>query len=284
MRPLSQPGKNRKRSRYVLLVITLLTVTIITLDARGVPLLSSARDSSRDALAPVRGASRWVTTPFRNAWNGITGSDTLRDENEKLRQQLGQDTANEMREASAQEELAKLKEQLNISFLGSTQSQVARVISGASSNFADFTVEIDKGSELGLAVGNPVVTKGGLVGRIVRVTKKRSVVQLITDPDFSVGVTVGPDQNQGVGHGTGNTRTFIVDRGIDLTDEVKPKDSVFAGGIENSIMPPDLFIPIGTVDKITPDEAARVQVLQVNYTVDFSRLDVVQVIKWIPAS
>ncbi len=284
MRPLSQPGKNRKRSRYVLLVVTLLTITIITLDARGVPLLSSARDSSRDALAPVRGASRWVTTPFRNAWNGITGYDTLREENEQLRQDLGQARANAMREQNAQEELVKLKEQLNISFLGSTQSQVARVTAGAASNFADYTVELDKGSELGLAVGNPVVTKGGLVGRIVRVTQKRSVVQLITDPDFSVGVTVGTDQNQGVGHGTGNTRTFIVDRGIDLTDEVNPKDSVFAGGIENSIMPPDLFIPIGTVDKITADEAARVQVLQVNYTVEFGRLDVVQVIKWVPAS
>jgi rod shape-determining protein MreC len=284
VRPLSQPGKNRKRSRYVLLVVTLLTITIITLDARGVPLLSSARDSSRDALAPVRGASRWVTTPFRNAWNGITGYDTLREENEQLRQDLGQARANAMREQNAQEELVKLKEQLNISFLGSTQSQVARVTAGAASNFADYTVELDKGSELGLAVGNPVVTKGGLVGRIVRVTQKRSVVQLITDPDFSVGVTVGTDQNQGVGHGTGNTRTFIVDRGIDLTDEVNPKDSVFAGGIENSIMPPDLFIPIGTVDKITADEAARVQVLQVNYTVEFGRLDVVQVIKWVPAS
>lgn len=284
MRPLSQPGKNRQRSRYVLLVITLLTITIITLDARGVPMISSARDSSRDALAPVRGAARWVTTPFRNAWNGITGYDELREENEKLRSELGQDTANAMREQNAQAELAKLKEQLNISFLGSTQSQIARVTSGASSNFSDYTVEIDKGSELGLAVGNPVVTKGGLVGRIVRVTKRRSVVQLITDPDFSVGVTVGADQNQGVGHGTGNTRTFIVDRGIDLTDEVQTKDSVFAGGIENSIMPPDLFIPIGTVDKITPDEAARVQVLQVNYTVQFGRLDVVQVIKWVPAS
>ena len=110
------------------------------------------------------------------------------------------------------------------------------------------------------------------------------MVQLITDPDFRVGVTVGAAQDQGVGHGSGDMSTFIVDRGIDLNDPVKPKDPVFAGGIEDSIMPPDSFIPIGTVDKITPDEAARVQVLQVNYTVEFGRLDVVQVIKWVPPS
>lgn len=282
MRPLSQPGKNRRRSRYVLLVLTLLAVTIITLDARGVPIISSTRDGSRDVLAPVRGAGRWVSTPFRNAWNGITGYDELREENEQLRQELGELDTNQMREASAQEELAKLKEQLNISFVNTYATQIARVSSGQYSNFEDHTVEIDKGSDHDLAVGNPVVTRQGLVGRIVRVTRTRAVVQLITDPDFRIGVTVGAAQDQGIGHGSGDLTTFIVDRGIDLSDPVEPKDPVFAGGIENSIMPPDSFIPIGTVDKVTPDEAARVQVLQVNYTVEFGRLDVVQVIKWTP--
>ena len=47
-------------------------------------------------------------------------------------------------------------------------------------------------------------------------------------------------------------------------------------------MPPGNQIPVGTVDKVTPDEAARVQILQVGYSVDFSQLDVVQVVKWVP--
>lgn len=282
MRPLSQPGKNRRRSRYVLLVLTLLAVTIITLDARGVPLLSATRDSSRDALAPVRSAAHWVSTPFRNAWNGISGYDDLKSQNEALRQQIDELNTNAMRESSAQEELALLKQQLNLGVPDTIQTQIARVSGGPFSNFADHTIELDKGSDDGLAVGNPVITKGGLVGRLSDVSRTRSVVQLISDPDFRVGVTVGPTQEQGVGHGSGSDTTFIVDRGIDLTDPVQPKDNVFAGGIENSIMPPDMYIPIGTVDKVTPDEAARVQVLQVNFGVDFGRLDVVQVLKWVP--
>ena len=265
----------------MLLVLTLLAVTVVTLDARGVPVLSATRDGSRDALAPVRGAARWVSTPFRNAWNGISGYDDLLAENADLRDQIDELNTNAMRETTAQEQLALLQEQLNLDVTGDYPTQIARVSSGAKSNFEEHTVELDTGSDDGLAVGNPVITRGGLVGVIADASRTRAVVQLVTDPDFVIGVKVGPDQRQGVGRGSGSASTFIVDR-VDLTDPVEPNDFVVAGGIENSKVPPDIFIPVGTVDKVTPDEAARVQVLQVNLSVDLSRLDVVQVLKWVP--
>ena len=281
MRPLSQPGQHRRRSRYVLLVLTLLAVTLITLDARGVSLLSATRDGSRDALAPVRGAARWVSTPFRNAWNGISGYDDLKAENAGLRDQIDELNTNAMRETTAQEQLKLLQEQLNLDVTGEYLTQIARVSSGSNSNFAEHTVELDTGSDDGLAVGNPVVTKGGLVGVISAVSRTRSVVQLMTDPEFAIGVKVGPAQEQGLGHGGGSASSFIVDR-IDLQAPAEPNDFVVAGGIENSKVPPDLFIPVGTVDKVTPDEGTRTQVLQVNLGVDFGRLDVVEVLQWVP--
>lgn len=281
MRPLSQPGNNRRRSRYVLLVLTLLAVTVITLDARGVPVLSSAKDGSRDVLSPVQGAAHWVSTPFRNAWNGISGYDDLQRENEALRQQLDELDTNAMRERNAQSELARLKDQLGLSVQDKYETQIARVATGPYSNFSDHTLQLDTGSDKGIAVGNPVVTKDGLIGRIVDVSRTRSVVQLITDPDFKVGVTVSPSQAIGVGRGNGSTSTYLVDS-VDLLATVEPNDTVFAGGIEGSIMPPDSYMPIGTVDKVTSDEAARVQVLQVNLGDRFTRLDVVQVVKWVP--
>ncbi|MHB1137513.1 MAG: rod shape-determining protein MreC [Microthrixaceae bacterium] len=265
------------------MVLTLLAVTLITLDARGVGVLSSARDGSRDAMSPVRDAARWVSTPFRNAWNGITGYDDLVRENAELRDQLDELDTNAMRESAAQEELALLKEQLGLSIPGDLDTQIARVTTGPYSNFADHTLELDKGTDHGLAVGNPVVTKGGLVGRIVDVSRTRSVVQLLTDPDLNVGVVVGPGQLQGVGHGSGDSTSFIVER-VDLGSVVEPKDTFFAGGNTDSIMPPDGYVPIGTVDKVSPNEATRMQELQVNFSVDFDRLDVVQVIKWTPSS
>jgi rod shape-determining protein MreC len=245
----------RRRSRYVLLVLSLVAVTLITLDARDVPVFTTMRNGASDAFAPVGDAFDWLTTPFRNAWNGITGYSDL-------------------------EQLKRLNEQLHLGFVQDLPTQVARVTSGPFSNFADYRLEIDKGSDAGLATGMPVVTRAGLVGRLERVSRTRSEVQLATDPDFVVGVRLASSQDLGVGHGGGDADRFIVDRGIELADPVKPGEAVLTSGLSNSVMPPD--IPIGIVDKVTPDENARVQLLQVRYAVDFSQLDVVQVLKWTP--
>jgi rod shape-determining protein MreC len=272
----------RRRSRFVLLVLSLVAVTLITLDARDVPVFTSIRNFASDTFAPVGDAFGWATTPVRNAWHGITGYSDLERQNEALRQQLGELKAKQITGANAEVQLRKLNDQLHLGFAEDIPTQVARVTSGPFSNFQDYRLDIDKGSDSGLKPGMPVVTKDGLAGRLERVSRTRSVVQLITDPDFVVGVRLASSQDLGVGHGGGDSGRFIVDRGIELADPVKPGEAVLTSGLTDSVMPPDL--PIGLVDKVTPDENTRVQLLQVHYGVDFSRLDVVQVLKWTPSS
>lgn len=284
MRPLSQPGSGRKRSRYILLVLTLLAVTLITLDARGVIAITSAKEGAVDVLAPVRDGARWVTTPFRNAWNGITGYEALEDENAELRAELEELRGERLRNEHAVAELERLEEQLGIAFVGELDTQVARVTTGTYSNFSDHSLELDRGSDSGLEVGNPVVTSKGLVGRVVQVSRTRSVVQLLTDPQLNIGVRLVSTGDIGVGHGGGEGDSLIVDRGIDITDPVEAGEIVVTGGFEGAIMPPGAPIPVGTVTRVTPDTAAMTQVLHVEYAVDFSRLDVVQVIRWVPES
>lgn len=283
MRPLSPPSPKRRRSRYyVLLVVTLAAITLITLDARGVVALSSAREGATDAVSPVRDAVRWLTTPFRNGWNGITGYEDLERENEELRTELEELRGRRWADQDAAEELARLEEQLGITYLEGLDTQIARVTTGPYSNFTDHVLQLDRGRASGLEVGMPVVQRDGLVGRIVRVSDSRSVVQLITDPDLWIGIRLSRSGVIGKGHGGGDGRTFIGEVSLDTGEPVQERELVVTGGIERSIMPPGNQIPVGTVDKVTPDEAARVQILQIGYSVDFSQLDVVQVVKWVP--
>ena len=44
----------------------------------------------------------------------------------------------------------------------------------------------------------PVVTGAGLVGNVVRVTSQRSVIRLVTDPTFAVGVSVPTAEDDGI--------------------------------------------------------------------------------------
>lgn len=266
----------------MLLVLTLLAVTLITLDARGVIAIGSVRSSAIDATSPVRGAARWVTSPFRNAWNGITGYDRLNEENEALRAELDEIRGQELRGEAAEAELQRLSDQLDIPYVNDIPTQIARVTAGSYSNFSDHTLQLDRGADAGLEVGNPVITRAGLVGVIDRVTQTRSVVRLITDPDLYVGVQLPRSNVFGTGHGGGDGDTFIIDRQIDLDEAVELGEPVVTGGVERARMPVGMAIPVGTVEKVTPDAANRVQIVQVGFSVDFDELSVVQVLRWTP--
>lgn len=272
--------ETRRRSRYVLVVLSLLAVTLITLDSRGVGVFDGARNVASDVFAPVGGAFGWLTSPVRNAWGGMTELDKVKAENAKLRDRVDELQGGEAKAANAVEQLKRLQEQLKIDFVGDTPTQIARVATGPYSNFESYRMEIDRGSDSGLEVGMPVVTKAGLVGRLERVSSTRSVVQLTTDPDFQLGVRLASTQDVGLGHGGGDSNRFVVDKGIDIGDPVKPGEVVLTSGLDGSIMPKD--VPIGLVDKATPDNNSGLQLLLVNYSVDFSQLDVVQVMKWVP--
>lgn len=273
-----RPTTTRRRSRRVLIVVTLLALTFVTLDATGG--MDPVRNVAADVLEPVGRAVAWLTTPVRNAWQGITGYDELEKENEELRGELDGIRAEAARETNYAEQLERLTEQLNIRFVGELPTQVARVASGPRSNFEDNRVVIDKGRDAGLEVGMPVVTKAGLVGRLDRVAGSTSVVQLITDPAFVAGVRVATTQDLGVGHGSGAGNPFVVDQGIEIGDQVEEGDPVLTSGLDRSVMPPD--IPIGLVTEVQPDEASRSLILRVDPGEHLSQLDVVQVVKWTP--
>jgi rod shape-determining protein MreC len=266
----------------VLLVITLLAITFVTIDATGDGAFDPVRNTASDVVSPLAGAVGWVTTPFRNAWAGVTGYEDLERENDRLRDELDRMEGLEITEANASEQLKRLQEQLDIGFVGDIPTQVARVTGGRRNNFEDHRVEIDKGSDAGLEVGMPVVTKSGLVGRLERVSKDRSVVQLATDPAFVIGVRLADTQVLGVGHGSGAGAPFVVDRGPELSDEVTVGEAVLTSGLDRSVMPPD--VPLGYVQEVVPDESTQTLVLRVRLRAGLSELDVVQVMKWLPPS
>lgn len=275
--------ETRRRSRYVLLVLTLVAVTLITLDSRGVGVFDGVRNVASDVFSPVQGVTDWISSPFRNAWNGATGYDDLEEENRRLRDELTEMRSQQARNANAESELRALREELGEQPVGNLENVLARVTTGPFSNFEDYRLQIDKGSDDGLASGMPVVAGGSLVGRLDRVSRTRSVVQLASDPDFVIGVRLASNQDTGVGHGGGSSGQFIVDKRIELSGNVKPGEVVVTSGLDGlSVMPPD--IPIGRVTEVTPDEAAQGLILQVEFGADFSVLDVVRVLKWTPPS
>lgn len=266
----------------MLVIITLAAITLITVDALGGDALDPVRNAATDVFSPVGDAVAWVSTPFRNAWAGITGYGELRDDNERLRRELAEARSDHLANANALEQLERLRREIDVGVQGDMPTEIARVATGAHSNFSDHRLEIDKGASSGLEVGMPVTAGNGLVGRLVRVAAERSVVQLITDPNFVIGVRIGETQEIGVGHGSGPRNPFVVDTGISLESDVEVNDAVLTSGLARAVMPPDLVV--GRVSEIQPDEAARSLILRVEPAAPIDQLDVVKVLEWVPAS
>jgi cell shape-determining protein MreC len=174
-----------RRRLLILLVITALV--LLTFDQRGNRVIDGARTGFIGVTSPLRSLARVVASPARNAWYGLTRYDNLKQENDDLRDRIeAQDGAAIAAEAVVYEN-QELKSEFGLPTLSEIARVKAEVISGPPSNF-DQTITINQGSRKGVTVGMPVITSGGLVGRIEQVTDRQSVVRLLSDPESTVGV------------------------------------------------------------------------------------------------
>jgi rod shape-determining protein MreC len=175
--------------RRVILLVVLTCVLLITLDKRGNPVIDRTRGVFARIMQPFDTATRAVSLPIERAWNGVTNYDDVQNENEALRDQIEHMKGNDVEARSAvleYRELLKLN-QLTSKFQYDTVA--AQVVGESPSNFQN-TVEINVGSSRGVAQGMPVTDGAGLIGRITKVFPTRSIVLLLTDPEFSIQAQV----------------------------------------------------------------------------------------------
>lgn len=277
---LSRRSSRTGRSRFTLLLLVLTSITVLTLDYRGSGAVDDVRDAAATVFGPLRDAGAWVGRPFSDSWNGVFGYDELREENEALRDRIAE---LEGVDAQAEETLRRMEEIAELEDVAQwtdLPTVVARVTGGSLSNF-EHTIELDKGSDQGLAEGMPVVTGAGLVGRLTQVTGTRSVVQLVTDPNWSFGVRLARSGDVGIAHGTGEGRPIVVDEGVELAVDVNHNEAVTTSPFADGIFPPD--IPVGRVTELgeAPDQLQ--QILTVELLADLDQLSYVRVVQWTPS-
>ena len=265
------------RSRLTLALLVLTSLAVLTLDFRDSNIIQGARRVAGNVFSPLRGVAETATEPVANAWHGITGYGDLQDENEALRAQIDDLRGERVQDADAAEQLDALLEQLQIEWVGDIPTGAARVIAGPGSNFSH-TVDIDKGSNAGFEIGMPVVNGAGLVGKLVHVGSDRSTVQLITDPDFAVGVRLVTDGALGTARGGGAGEDLVVDTQLDNEAEVPEGTALTTSGADRSSFPGN--IPVGTVRSTREGGGGLTLDLVVEPLADIDRLAFVTVMLW----
>ncbi len=183
-----------------------------------------------------------LTTSLSSYFGSIANLRSAQTENDDLKQKV-QELQIEIKgkeELTSENERLKalldLKEKSKISVLP------ARIIGRDPSIWFDSSI-INKGSLNGVKLNMPVVTNGGLVGRVTAVGPLTSQVDLITRDKSGVGGVVGEISNSnalGVVSGT-SKRDLIEMRYVSGSVEVKPGQMVYTTG-QDGIYPAGLRI------------------------------------------
>ncbi len=260
------------------LVIT--AVVLITIDVRseGGP-LTSVRNVMLDVLGPVRSAGEWVLTPFGDAWRGVTSYDDLEDENAELRARLAEAESSILQVGEIERDRQALLDLLGARDVVANIPRVtARVIDAPLSNF-ERTIELDRGSRDGVREGMPVETGAGLIGRVVQVSTTRSRVELLTDPNFAVGVRMVRSGDDGVASGRGRGEDMEVGF-VELETVVIPGETVVTSGFQGSSFPEGLLV--GTVVDVEPNAVQGTQRITLHPSAELTRLRWVSVVLYVP--
>ena len=277
--------RQRPRStRLLVVVLVSVSLAVITLDYRqgdNGP-LAGLGDAAKTAMAPLQRAVTNVTRPIGNFFSGLAHLSSLEDENRRLTVENAALKAQDAYNDYLRQQNQELQDQLDLTQTLAPDSVPAVVIANGLSNF-EWTITIDKGSNDGIAMDQPVVTGNPdaemLVGRIVSVEPDSANIQLIIDPRSAVAALLTSSHERGLITGQGDADLKMTD--VETGTAIEGNEPVFTHGYEVAgqpgLYPPGLLI--GAVSRTVPSDNATQEYVEVRPAVDFATLQYVVVLQ-----
>lgn len=215
---------------------------------------------------------------FQQIWNFRSTAQ----QNEELKERLTkvEQELNEARQASAENE--RLRALLNLNEHSEIKTVPARVIARDPSVWFN-TITINRGSSSGIAVNMPVVTGGGIVGRVITVGPWASQVMLITDEKAGAGAVVGQlGQSGALGsvRGRADLSVALIEmRYVSGLEKVEVNDTVTTTG-QDGIYPPGLNV--GRVVEVKNGTATQAHQILIQPGAQLDHLEEVAVLLYYP--
>jgi rod shape-determining protein MreC len=204
------------------------------------------------AISPFERSGAWGFGRIRDVWrhyfalrNTSRENETLRQENDALKLQLGQLQS----KAAEADRLATL---LNFRRLNRDVPMLGARVIGASADAGSQTVFVDRGEQDGIRRNMAVITPDGVVGKVSEAFSSSAQVLLLTDKDSGVGAMLADSRIQRPVGGTGEPLLQL--KYVTNDDTVNVGERVVTSGMDR-IFPKDL--PVGTVAEVKPGNPFR---------------------------
>ncbi len=271
----------RQRAPWWLFGLLLLNFALMTYDARDDATKQRKIRSIAGAITyPIQqgasSAGNWIGGLFGNVGELRRAST----ENQRLHRQIDEMQAElrDTRERAA--EAQRLEKLFNLNEKSTYQTVVTRVIARDPSMWFD-SVTVDKGRLAGVEVNMPVVTAGGIVGRVVSTSPWSAQVMLVTDEKSGAGAIVGQlGQSSAMGSVKGMGENGLLEmRYVSGMEKVQLGDTVTTTG-QDAIYPQGYIV--GEVVEVKPGSATQAQIIHIRPGAGLERLKEVAVLMYHP--
>ena len=277
-------GGNRKKSQTgsdLYVFVALLLVSFLTLFFSSRSVLADAKNLGLTVFSGLRGGIHGVSSALSRTVLSIGELATLRREYSELTERIARYEQLERTSAEIRQENYRLREQLGFSGDLRYQHIPAELIGRDPDNLFSAFV-INKGTRAGVTVNMPVIAyQNGiqaLVGKVIYAGAFESLVMPLYDESCFVASRMAESRYEGIVEGRGSSDISLLMRfvGKRAREEINIGDMVVSSGL-GGIYPPG--INIGRVNRINYQENELSMEVELEPSIDFSRLEYVFVIK-----
>jgi rod shape-determining protein MreC len=224
-------------------------------------------------LQPIQRQINALSSNISIRTQGRRELEDLRERNRELERTLAAYQVDIVRLREIERDYERLAELVDYSLSNTDQDLLtADVISRDTSGFLRYVI-INRGARDGIRVGQPVISAGGLVGRVGEVTATGAWVRLAIDQSSAVNARLQDSRSEGtiVGQLTGGMRMQFIPQEAEVAEGELALTSGLGGNY-----PPDIVI--GQIASVRTQEAELFQEAEIRPTVDFDQLEIVTVI------
>jgi rod shape-determining protein MreC len=244
-----------RRSGAVLAVCVMVSVLLLIL-------------GERLPTGPLRAVGAWLFAPFDRV---VLTADRLAAawrENRALHERIAQLEIETQRLRLADSENRTLRASLGLSEMRGVRLIPVEVLALTGESMPS-AASLSAGADRGVRVGDAVVTRDGLLGRIGEVYPTMSRALLLTDPNSAVACEIESTGVLGVLRFALAPRPRLVLTNVPLSDTVRVGQRVLSSGLSRRF---PRALPVGRVRAVRPDPDGLTLDIDVEPAARFSRL------------
>jgi rod shape-determining protein MreC len=271
----------RQRAPVWLVMLLFANLVVMAIDAKdSITQQNVLKGGIQAVVSPAQRVTSWVSGTVGGFFRQLGDFGGTTAENDRLTRRLA---ATELELRKAQEAAAeneRLRELLSLKEKTGYDQVAARVIARDGSVWFN-TVTISRGSSSGIGLNMPVVTSGGIVGRVIAVSPVTAQVMLITDEKAAAGAIIGKLGESGaLGSVRGLGNSGLVEmRYVSGLQKVSNGDYILTTG-QDGIYPPGLNV--GEVVEVKQGTATQPHQIYIKPSARLDQLTEVAVLLYRP--